>query len=142
MKSGAPGKSASCEDIKAVESKKGGKSGDVTSLTHPKGFPRRIGKILPRRLLLLRRQQSLASYSRRNFAQKVDPICNEPVSTGSAGALARRGVRSTPQSQPVDAVTVSRFALIAGEGARSPAQQIVGRYRRERVSHHDWSGDA
>ena len=30
-----------------------------------------------------------------SFAQKVDLIWNEPVSTGSAGALARRSVRST-----------------------------------------------
>ena len=28
---------------------------------------------------------------------------------------------------------------LAGEAA---AEQIVGRERRERVSHHDWSGDA
>src|SRR5438552_12675042 len=55
------------------------------------------------------------------FAQKVDPIWNEPVSTGSAGALARLSVRSTLNLKPLNAVTVSRFALIAGEGARAPS---------------------
>jgi len=55
------------------------------------------------------------------LAQKVDPIRNEPVSTGSAGALARRSVRSTLNLKLLDAVTVSRFALIAGEGARAPS---------------------
>ena|SRR5882724_12821899 len=54
------------------------------------------------------------------FAQKVDPIWNEPVSTGSAGALAR----STLNPKPLDAVTVSRFALIAGEGARAPSMSM------------------
>ena len=53
----------------------------------------------------------------RGFAQKVDTIWNEPVSTGSAGALAR----STLNLKPLDAVTVSRFALTAGEGARAPS---------------------
>ena len=57
----------------------------------------------------------------RGFARKVDPIWNEPVSTGSAGALARRSVRSTLNLKLLDAVTVSRFALIAGEGARAPS---------------------
>src|SRR2546421_8895756 len=47
-----------------------------------------------------------------SFAQKVDLIWNEPVSTGSAGALARPSVRSTVDLKPLDAVTVSRFALI------------------------------
>ena len=37
--------------------------------------------------------------------------------TGSAGALAR----STLNPKPLDVVTVSRFALIAGEGARAPS---------------------
>ena len=55
------------------------------------------------------------------FAQKVDPIWNETVITGSAGALARRSVRSTLSLKTLDAVTVSRFALIAGEGARAPS---------------------
>ena len=59
--------------------------------------------------------------SAAGFAQKVDPIWNEPVSTGSAGALARRSVRSTLNLKLLDAVTVSRFALIAGEGARAPS---------------------
>ena len=54
------------------------------------------------------------------FAQKVDPIWNEPVGTGSAGALARR-MRSTLNLKLLDAATVSRFALIAGEGARAPS---------------------
>src|SRR2546429_9886265 len=52
---------------------------------------------------------------------KSRSIWNEPVSTGSAGALARRSVRSTLNLKPLDAVTVSRFALIAGEGARAPS---------------------
>src|SRR5438067_4275562 len=56
-------------------------------------------------------------FSPRGFAQKVDPIWNEPVSTGSAGALAR----STLNLKSLDAVTVSRCALIAGEGARAPS---------------------
>ena len=54
----------------------------------------------------------------RGFAQEVDPIWNEPVSTGSAGALARRNVPGTLNLKPLDAITVSRFALTAGEGAR------------------------
>ena len=58
------------------------------------------------------------------FAQKVDPIWNEPVSTGSAGALARQSVRSTLNLKLLDAVTVSRFALIAGEGARAPSTSL------------------
>jgi hypothetical protein len=29
------------------------------------------------------------------FPEKVDPIWNEPVNTGSAGALARTSVRTT-----------------------------------------------
>ena len=57
-------------------------------------------------------------------AQKVDRIWNEPVSTGSAGALARRSLRSTLNLKPLDAVTVSRFALIAGEGARAPSVSL------------------
>jgi hypothetical protein len=57
----------------------------------------------------------------QGFAQKIDPIWNEPVSTGSAGALARMSVRSTLDLKILDAVTVSRFALIAGEGARAPS---------------------
>jgi len=46
---------------------------------------------------------------------------NEPVSTGSAGALARPSVLSTLNLKLLDAVPVSRFALIAGEGARAPS---------------------
>jgi len=41
--------------------------------------------------------------------------------TGSAGALARRSVRSTLNLNLPDADAVSRFALIAGEGARVPS---------------------
>jgi len=41
--------------------------------------------------------------------------------TGSAGALARRSVRSTLNLSLLDAVAVSRFALIAGEGAGVPS---------------------
>ena len=59
--------------------------------------------------------------SAAGFAQKVDPIWNEPVSTGSAGALARQSVRSRLNLKLLNAVTVSRFALIAGEGARAPS---------------------
>ena len=67
--------------------------------------------------------ESCVSKSRAlpGFDQKVDPIWNEPVSTGSAGALARRSVRGTLNLKLLDAVTVSRFALIAGEGARAPS---------------------
>src|SRR5213596_395102 len=66
--------------------------------------------------------ESCVSKSRAlpGFAQKVDPIWNEPVSTGSARALARRSVHSTLNLKLLDSVTVSRFALIAGEGARAP----------------------
>ena len=59
-----------------------------------------------------------------SLCPKVDPIWNEPVSTGSAGALARRSVRSTLNLKLLDAVTVSRFALIAGEGARAPSVSL------------------
>src|SRR2546423_13455000 len=58
-----------------------------------------------------------SSTGANGFAQKVDPIWNEPVSTGTAGALAR----STLNLKPLDAATVSRCALIAGEGARAPS---------------------
>src|SRR5437588_12705319 len=60
----------------------------------------------------------------QGFAQKVDPIWNEPVSTGSAGDLARQSVRSTLNLKLLDAVTVSRFALITGEGARAPSVSL------------------
>jgi hypothetical protein len=64
-------------------------------------------------------------YSRRNgFAQKVDPIWTESVCTGSAGARARPNVRSTLNLKPPDGATVSRFALIAGEGARAPSIKL------------------
>ena len=66
----------------------------------------------------------LSEFAGVGFAQKVDPIWNEPVSTGSAGALARRSVRSTLNLKLLDAVTVSRFALIAGEGARAPSVSL------------------
>jgi hypothetical protein len=65
--------------------------------------------------------ESRSRRTRLGFAQKVDPIWNEPVSTGSAGALARPSVRSTLNLKPLDAATISRFALIAGEGARAPS---------------------
>ena len=52
-----------------------------------------------------------------SFGQRVDPIWIEPFSTGSAGALAR----SPFNLKPLDAETVSRFALMAGEGARAPS---------------------
>ena len=41
--------------------------------------------------------------------------------TGSAGALARTACASTLNLKLLDAVAVSRFALIAGEGARVPS---------------------
>ena len=43
------------------------------------------------------------------------------VNTGSAGALARTSLRSTLNLKLLDAVTVWRFALTAGEGARAPS---------------------
>jgi len=83
------------------------------------------------------------------FAQKVDPIWNEPVSTGSAGALARRSVRSTLNLKLFDAVTVSRFALIAGEGARAPsislslsAVPLFGQGQLEQIAWNDYWSDA
>jgi len=45
----------------------------------------------------------------------------DKLNTGSAGALARRSVLSTLNLNLLDAVTFSRFALIAGEGARVPS---------------------
>jgi hypothetical protein len=36
----------------------------------------------------------------------------------------------------------SKFFARRGHVYQRAAQQIVGRERRERVSHHDWSGDA
>ena len=63
----------------------------------------------------------MSEFAGVGFAQKVDPIWNEPVSTGSAGAIARRSVRSALNLKLLDAVTVSRFALTAGEGARAPS---------------------
>ena len=59
-----------------------------------------------------------------SFAEKIDPIWNEPVNTGNAGAIARRSVLSTPNFNNLDAVTLSRFALIAGEGARAPSISV------------------
>jgi len=59
------------------------------------------------------------------FASKVDPIGNESVSTGITGALARPSVRNTINLKPLDAVTVSRFALIAGEDTRAPSISCV-----------------
>ena len=41
--------------------------------------------------------------------------------TGSAGALARTACASTLNLKLLDAVAVSRFALIAGEGAHVPS---------------------
>jgi hypothetical protein len=44
------------------------------------------------------------------------------ANTGSAGALARPSVPSTLNLKPLDTLTViSRFALMAGEGARAPS---------------------
>ena len=43
------------------------------------------------------------------------------ANTGSAGALARRSVRSTLNLKLPNAIAVSRFALRAGEGARVPS---------------------
>src|SRR5437879_13154415 len=89
----------------------------------------------------------LSEFAGVGFAQKVDPIWNEPVSTGSAGALARRSVRSTLNLKLLDAVTVSRFALIAGEDARAPsislslsAIPLFGQGRRRQSRNFSWNG--
>jgi len=56
------------------------------------------------------------------FAQKVDPIWNEPVSTGSAGALARyeRGARN---SYSVRKFEIERAAHAVR--ARAPALPVL-----------------
>src|SRR5437879_12999926 len=59
----------------------------------------------------------LSEFAGVGFAQKVDPIWNAPVSTGSAGALARRSVRSTFKLSLLDAVAVSRFGVPGGAAA-------------------------
>jgi len=41
-------------------------------------------------------------WSKRSFAQKVDPIWNEPVSTGNAGALARYEREARKQLQRLE----------------------------------------
>jgi len=53
--------------------------------------------------------------------QKVDPIWNEPVSSGNAGALARYE-REARNSYSVKKVEIERAAhASAGEGARAPS---------------------
>ena len=57
----------------------------------------------------------------RVFRQKIDEDWNDAVSAGNAGALARNSVRSTLKLKLSVRPIVSRFALIAGEGARAPS---------------------
>jgi hypothetical protein len=66
---------------------------------------------------------------------------SEPLITGSAGALAHPSVRSTLNVKTLEAVTVSRFALIAGDGARAPSISLslsgiplLGADRRQSLS--------
>src|SRR3989442_11092142 len=57
----------------------------------------------------------------RNSTRSVDLIWNEPVTSGARAPSPAGALRSTLNLKLPDAVTVSRFALIAGEDARAPS---------------------
>jgi len=49
----------------------------------------------------------------------------EPVNTGSAGALARSPGAGAIPDNPFSQTNRSRFALMAGEGARAPSVESL-----------------
>src|SRR6266852_8383093 len=67
--------------------------------------------------------QCISSFQLFGFAQKVDPIWNEPVITGNAGALAR-DEREARNSYIVKKVDTERAAHAVR--ARAPALPVLG----------------